>query len=50
MPQKWVVEANVLGRMCLYAPFLKYELLRNRLALCELLSYEMIMDLCYELC
>ena len=50
MPRKWVVEADVLGRMCLYAPFLKYELLRNRLAMCELLSYEMIVDLCNKLC
>ena len=36
--------------MCLYAPFLKYELLRNMLAMCELLSYEMTVDLCDELC
>ena len=27
-----------------------YELLRNRLAMCELLSYERILDLRYELC
>ena len=40
----------MLGRMCLYAPFWKYELLRNRLTMCELLSYERILDLCYELC
>ena len=40
----------MLGRMYLYTPFWKYELLRNRLAMCELLSYERISDLCYELC
>ena len=40
----------MLGRMCLYVPFWKYELLRNKLAMCELLSYERILDLCYELC
>ena len=45
MPRDWVAEADVLGRMCLYAPFLKYELLRNRLAMCELLCCEMILDL-----
>ena len=48
MPWEWVAEADVLARMCLYAPFWKYELLRNRLAMCELLSYERILDLCYE--
>ena len=31
----------VLDRMCLYAPIRKYELLRNRLAMCELLANEM---------
>ena len=45
----WVAEADVLGRICLYAPSWKYELIRNRLAMCELLNYEMIVDLCYEL-
>ena len=50
MTRKWVAEADMLGQMCLYAPFLKYELLRNRLAMYELLSYEMIVDMCYDLC
>ena len=50
MPQEQVAEADVLGWMCLYAPFLKYELLKNRLAMCELSSYEMIVDFCNELC
>ena len=40
----------MLGRVCLYALFWNYELLRNILAMCELLSYELILDLCYELC
>ena len=39
-----------LGRMYLYAPFWKYKLLKNRLAICELFSYERIFNLCYELC
>ena len=39
----------MLGRICLYALLWKYELLRNRLAMCELMSYERILDLCYEL-
>ena len=50
MPREWVAKADMLGRMCLYAPLLKYELLRNRLAMCELLSYKMKVDLCNELC
>ena len=49
MPWYWATEADVLGRMCLYASLWKYELLRNRPAMCELLSSETILDLCYEL-
>ena len=49
IPWYWVAEAHLLGRMCLYAPFWKYKLLRNRLTMCELLNYELILDLCYKL-
>ena len=49
IPREWVAEADMLGQMCLYAPFLKYELLRNRLAICKRLSYKIIVDLCDEL-
>ena len=31
----------MLGQMCLYAPIRKFELLINRLAICELLRCEM---------
>ena len=31
----------VLDRMCLYAPIRKYELLRNKLVMCEWLNCEM---------
>ena len=50
MPREWIAETDMLGRMYLCAPFLKYELLRNKLAMCELMRYEMIVDLCYEIC
>ena len=41
---------DMLDQMCQYTPMRKYKLLRNRLAICELLSYEMILELCYEQC
>ena len=49
----WVADrrgqhGGVLDRMCQYAPIQKYKLLRNRLAMCELLGYEMILKLRYE--
>ena len=39
----------LLNRMCLYAPIRNYELLRNRLAMCKLMSYDWYWNCCYEL-
>ena len=35
-----VQHSCLLNRVCQYAPIWKYKLLRNRLAMCELLGYE----------
>ena len=40
----------LLDRMCLSAPIWKYELLINKLAMCEFLSCEMKLEWCYKLC
>ena len=41
---------GVLDQICQYAPIRKYKLLRNKLEMCELLGYKMILELCYKQC